>query len=109
MAIPVKLAVVLLLIPTMVMTGVNGISINEAKLLRAQKKLSGLMIFGDSTMDSGNNDYIPTLFRSNFAPYGMNFFNHTPNGRFTDGRLPTDFLGNSIILSFFSYASLYSF
>ncbi|KAL9253378.1 GDSL esterase/lipase-like protein [Drosera capensis] len=92
MAISVKLAVVLLLIPTMVTTGVNGISINEATLVRAQKKLSGLMIFGDSTMDSGNNDYIPTLFRSNFAPYGMNFFNHTPNGRFTDGRLPTDFL-----------------
>lgn len=56
--------------------------------------ISAIFIFGDSTVDSGNNDYIKTAAKSNFPPYGKDFVNHTPTGRFTNGRLVTDFIGN---------------
>ncbi|XP_059637227.1 GDSL esterase/lipase At5g45960-like isoform X2 [Cornus florida] len=49
-------------------------------------------IFGDSTVDSGNNNYIMSPFKSNFPPYGRDFPNHIPTGRFSNGRLVTDFI-----------------
>ncbi|KAL3519910.1 hypothetical protein ACH5RR_018059, partial [Cinchona calisaya] len=54
--------------------------------------ISSAYIFGDSTVDPGNNNYIGTIFKSNFPPYGQDFLNHIPTGRFTNGRLITDFL-----------------
>lgn len=56
--------------------------------------LNTILVFGDSTVDPGNNNYIPTLFRSNFPPYGRDFLDHQPTGRFTNGRLTTDYIGN---------------
>ncbi|KAJ4809699.1 GDSL esterase/lipase APG [Rhynchospora pubera] len=47
--------------------------------------------FGDSTMDVGNNDFLDSDFKANFLPYGRDFMNHTPTGRFCNGKLPTDF------------------
>lgn len=49
-----------------------------------------LLVFGDSTVDPGNNNRLPTTAKANFSPYGRDFFNHTPTGRFCDGRLATD-------------------
>ncbi|EYU28037.1 hypothetical protein ABFS82_13G100900 [Erythranthe guttata] len=51
-----------------------------------------LFVFGDSTVDAGNNNFIKTITKSNFPPYGRDFPNHIPTGRFTNGRLVTDFL-----------------
>ncbi|CAK9179833.1 unnamed protein product [Ilex paraguariensis] len=50
-------------------------------------------IFGDSFLDSGNNNYIntTTLDQSNFWPYGETYFRF-PTGRFSDGRLVSDFI-----------------
>ncbi|XP_057459461.1 GDSL esterase/lipase 5-like isoform X1 [Actinidia eriantha] len=63
-----------------------------------QRRLEGggkvaLYIFGDSLFDSGNNNYIHTtpLDQANFWPYGETFFNF-PTGRFSDGRLMSDFI-----------------
>ncbi|EPS59257.1 hypothetical protein M569_15551, partial [Genlisea aurea] len=55
-----------------------------------------ILIFGDSTADTGNNNYIPTIFRSNFPPYGLRFLNHTPTGRFSDGRIAADFFAKHL-------------
>ncbi|XP_030523860.1 GDSL esterase/lipase 1-like [Rhodamnia argentea] len=52
---------------------------------------AALFIFGDSLNDAGTNNYIDTIFRANFTPYGETFF-HRPTGRFTDGRLIVDFI-----------------
>ncbi|CAO2824659.1 unnamed protein product [Amaranthus hypochondriacus] len=54
---------------------------------------SPLFIFGDSILDVGNNNYIntTTLDQANFWPYGITFF-HFPTGRFSDGRLISDFI-----------------
>ncbi|XAR49841.1 hypothetical protein NMG60_11003997 [Bertholletia excelsa] len=54
---------------------------------------TALYIFGDSFLDSGNNNYIntSTLDRANFWPYGETFFKF-PTGRFSNGRLASDFI-----------------
>ncbi|CAA2954887.1 GDSL esterase lipase At5g45960-like [Olea europaea subsp. europaea] len=57
---------------------------------------SAILIFGDSTVDSGNNNYITTPFKSNFPPYGKDFLNQAATGRFTDGRLANDFIANYV-------------
>ncbi|KAL2494941.1 GDSL esterase/lipase [Forsythia ovata] len=57
---------------------------------------STILIFGDSTVDPGNNNYINTPFRSNFPPYGKDFLNQTATGRFTNGRLANDFIANYV-------------
>ncbi|KAL1364015.1 hypothetical protein HN51_012174 [Arachis hypogaea] len=52
-------------------------------------------IFGDSTVDSGNNNYIDTVpeNRANYKPYGQNGYFKEPTGRFSDGRVIVDFIG----------------
>ncbi|KAK0578789.1 hypothetical protein LWI29_016208 [Acer saccharum] len=55
--------------------------------------ISAIYVFGDSTVDPGNNNYINTVMRADFSPYGRDFVNQMPTGRFTNGRLTTDFLG----------------
>ena len=56
----------------------------------------GLMIFGDSVVDVGNNNYLYTVVKANFPPYGRDFVTHKPTGRFCNGKLATDFTGNNI-------------
>ncbi|KAF7824416.1 GDSL esterase/lipase [Senna tora] len=59
----------------------------------SSKKLSAIYVFGDSTVDPGNNNNLYTLVKSNFAPYGMDFPNQVATGRFTNGKLTTDYIG----------------
>ncbi|KAK9698005.1 hypothetical protein RND81_08G076400 [Saponaria officinalis] len=58
--------------------------------------VSAIFVFGDSTSDPGNNNYIRTPFKSNFAPYGRDFPNHVPTGRFTNGLLSTDYIARYV-------------
>ncbi|KAI3896126.1 hypothetical protein MKX03_020096 [Papaver bracteatum] len=60
--------------------------------IKGTTKIPGIVVFGDSTVDAGNNNQIPTLAKSNFLPYGQDFEGGKPTGRFCNGRLPTDFL-----------------
>ncbi|KAL7142630.1 hypothetical protein ABFS83_08G136800 [Erythranthe nasuta] len=54
----------------------------ENKLERPfNNSISAIFVFGDSTVDSGNNNYVDTPFRSNFPPYGTDFVNRIPTGR----------------------------
>jgi len=54
--------------------------------------VSAVYIFGDSTADPGNNNGLATIFKANFPPYGRDFEDHKPTGRFTNGKLVTDIL-----------------
>ncbi|XP_077229005.1 GDSL esterase/lipase At5g45960-like [Tasmannia lanceolata] len=58
--------------------------------------VSSFFVFGDSTVDPGNNNYIPTIFKSNFSPYGRDFSKHQATGRFCNGRLVTDFIASYV-------------
>ncbi|XP_020228019.1 GDSL esterase/lipase APG [Cajanus cajan] len=64
-----------------------------------------IITFGDSAVDVGNNDYLPTLFKANYPPYGRDFVNHKPTGRFCNGKLATDITAET--LGFKSYAPAY--
>ena len=58
-------------------------------------KVPAIIVFGDSTVDAGNNDYISTVLKSNFEPYGRDFQGGMPTGRFSNGRIPTDFISEA--------------
>ncbi|KAM0920536.1 hypothetical protein ACQ4PT_007480 [Festuca glaucescens] len=55
-----------------------------------------LLIFGDSTVDPGNNNRLRTTAKANFQPYGINFYGRRPTGRFSNGRLATDMLADKL-------------
>ncbi|KAH6786345.1 GDSL-like Lipase/Acylhydrolase superfamily protein [Perilla frutescens var. hirtella] len=65
------------------------------QILESDAKVSSIIVFGDSTVDSGNNNHIPTPLKSNFKPYGRDFDGGKPTGRFSNGRVPTDFLSEA--------------
>lgn len=52
-------------------------------------------IFGDSLVDAGNNNYLPTLSRANIRPNGIDFkaSGGAPTGRYTNGRTIGDIVG----------------
>ncbi|XP_078436363.1 GDSL esterase/lipase APG-like [Wolffia australiana] len=51
--------------------------------------LPAIILFGNSSEDMGKN-YLPTLFKSVFLPYGRDFVMKSPTGRFCNGKLATD-------------------
>lgn len=58
--------------------------------------IPALIVFGDSIMDTGNNNNLPTLLKCNFLPYGKDFPGGFASGRFSDGRVPSDLIGNCL-------------
>lgn len=42
-------------------------------------------VFGDSLVDSGNNNYLATTARADSPPYGLDYPTHRPTGRFSNG------------------------
>ncbi|KAK9055009.1 hypothetical protein SSX86_026088 [Deinandra increscens subsp. villosa] len=73
--------------------------------INADPLVPALCIFGDSVTDAGNNNHVDTLFRANFLPYGRDFKNHKPTGRFCNGKLATDYIAE--FLGFESYPPPY--
>jgi hypothetical protein len=58
----------------------------------ASNKITAIFAFGDSTIDAGNNNHLNSLFRGDHLPYGCDFPNHIPTGRFSNGKISTDYL-----------------
>ncbi|XP_068653951.1 GDSL esterase/lipase At2g30220-like [Aristolochia californica] len=58
--------------------------------------IPALLVFGDSTVDTGNNNYISTSLKANHTPYGLNFNGGAATGRFSDGRLVPDLLASAL-------------
>lgn len=55
--------------------------------------------YGDSIVDSGNNNDLKTLVKCNFSPYGKDFQGGLPTGRFCNGKIPSDILGTYSLIS----------
>ncbi|XP_015623171.1 GDSL esterase/lipase 7 isoform X2 [Oryza sativa Japonica Group] len=51
-----------------------------------------LFVIGDSTADVGTNNYLGTLARADREPYGRDFDTRRPTGRFSNGRIPVDYI-----------------
>ncbi|XP_024988290.1 GDSL esterase/lipase At1g29660-like [Cynara cardunculus var. scolymus] len=58
----------------------------------SEPQLPCYFIFGDSLVDSGNNNELMTAAKANYKPYGVDFPQGV-NGRFTNGRTIADIIG----------------
>ncbi|XP_041002951.1 GDSL esterase/lipase 7-like [Juglans microcarpa x Juglans regia] len=58
-----------------------------------------LYVFGDSLLDSGNNNLLPTLARADYLPYGVDFAEGS-TGRFTNGRTVADYIAEFLGLPY---------
>lgn len=61
------------------------------------QKHTAFFIFGDSSVDAGNNNFIETIpeNKADCHPYGRNGLFEGPTGRFSDGRILVDYLGKT--------------
>ncbi|CAL5055092.1 unnamed protein product [Urochloa decumbens] len=62
---------------------------------KSNNKVPALYVFGDSTADVGNNNYLPggaAVPRANFPHNGVDFPTSRPTGRFSNGYNGVDFL-----------------
>ncbi|KAK7412519.1 hypothetical protein VNO78_03983 [Psophocarpus tetragonolobus] len=62
-------------------------------------------IFGDSLVDTGNNNQLNSLARANYLPYGIDF-SDGPTGRFSNGKTTVDVIAE--LLGFNDYIRPYS-
>ncbi|XP_048636768.1 GDSL esterase/lipase At2g31550-like isoform X1 [Brassica napus] len=68
-------------------------SCNAAANATTKPLFPAILIFGDSTVDTGNNNYpLNTIFRATHFPYGIDLPDHKANGRFSNGKLIPDIL-----------------
>lgn len=51
-----------------------------------EAKSRAFFVFGDSLVDSGNNNYLATTARADSPPYGIDYPSRKPTGRFSNGR-----------------------
>ncbi|XP_050235228.1 GDSL esterase/lipase At2g30310-like [Mercurialis annua] len=70
----------------------NSMTINTTIL----PKFPAFYVFGDSVFDTGNNNYIKTIFKANYRPYGQDFNGGVPTGRFSNGKLIPDMLASAL-------------
>ncbi|GAY68663.1 hypothetical protein CUMW_265900 [Citrus unshiu] len=54
------------------------------------------MAFGDSILDTGNNNNLISLIKCNFPPYGQDFIGGKPTGRFCNGKVLTDLIAEGL-------------
>ncbi|XP_050217674.1 GDSL esterase/lipase At2g30220-like [Mercurialis annua] len=58
---------------------------------------SAVLVFGGSSVDTGNNNYIPyASFKSDYLPYGLDYDYETPTGRFSNGKVIPDFVSSRL-------------
>ncbi|ESQ34783.1 hypothetical protein EUTSA_v10007885mg [Eutrema salsugineum] len=56
------------------------------------KTISAVFFFGDSIFDTGNNNNLDTKVKSNYRPYGMDFPMGVATGRFSNGKVASDYI-----------------
>ncbi|KAK4596693.1 hypothetical protein RGQ29_014643 [Quercus rubra] len=65
-------------------------------LISSQAEARAFFVFGDSLVDSGNNDYLATTARADSPPYGIDYPTHRPTGRFSNGLNIPDIISEQI-------------
>ncbi|GKC95532.1 GDSL esterase/lipase-like protein [Tanacetum coccineum] len=74
----------------------QAIDVVKVRQMAAKNNVSCLYVFGDSSVDPGNNNNLKTDQKVNFLPYGKDFYDSRPTGRFTNGRLATDLIADAL-------------
>ena len=63
-----------------------------------REMVPAMFIFGDSLIDNGNNNNLPSFAKANYFPYGIDF-EGGPTGRFSNGYTMVDEIGGTLSLS----------
>ncbi|KAL6846688.1 hypothetical protein ACP4OV_024136 [Aristida adscensionis] len=61
-----------------------------------RSRVPAILVFGDSIVDTGNNNAVLTLTKADFRPYGQDLNGGVPTGRFSNGRIPPDFVASRL-------------
>ncbi|OIW13322.1 hypothetical protein TanjilG_02842 [Lupinus angustifolius] len=78
-----KLFPLLMLFIVFLSAEINGQNGGRSEMVPA------MFIFGDSLIDNGNNNNLPSFAKANYYPYGIDF-NGGPTGRFSNGYTMVD-------------------
>ncbi|TXG69403.1 hypothetical protein EZV62_004338 [Acer yangbiense] len=99
--------VVAIELPMADLSGVPPFNVTQKSLLTFLKlgdtvkfNVPALYVFGDSTVDSGNNNFLISQAKANYIPYGVDFGDGKPTGRYTNGRNEADFIAQIVGLPF---------
>ncbi|KAL4279082.1 hypothetical protein GQ457_03G031210 [Hibiscus cannabinus] len=74
---------------------------------KGSETVPAMFVFGDSLIDNGNNNDLPSLAKANYFPYGIDF-NGGPTGRFSNGYTMVDEIAQQLglpLIPAFSEAS----
>lgn len=74
--------------------------------LPENETIPALIAFGDSIVDTGNNNDLRTISKCDFPPYGKDFQGGVATGRFSNGKVPADIIGTSLQLIAFTLSPL---
>ncbi|OVA08077.1 Lipase [Macleaya cordata] len=76
--------------------GGDGDGVGEDGGNGGRKELApALFIFGDSLIDNGNNNNLPSFAKANYFPYGIDF-DGGPTGRFSNGYTMVDVIAEQL-------------
>uniref|UniRef100_A0A6N2KI81 GDSL esterase/lipase n=1 Tax=Salix viminalis TaxID=40686 RepID=A0A6N2KI81_SALVM len=85
--------------PTMATPSIAGVIFSLVLALSygaLQAEARVFFVFGDSLVDSGNNNYLATTARADSPPYGIDYPTHRPTGRFSNGLNIPDLISQRI-------------
>ncbi len=67
---------------------------NAVIKLPPNETIPAVLIFGDSIVDTGNNNNLITIGKCNYRPYGNDFKGQVSTGRYSNGKVPSDMIGS---------------
>ncbi|KAK6917649.1 GDSL lipase/esterase [Dillenia turbinata] len=76
---------------------VQAYDLKKLRQLAAENNVTCMLVFGDSSVDPGNNNYLATDSKGNFPPYGEDFLNHQATGRLSNGKLASDLIAEAFV------------
>lgn len=62
------------------------------KVNSQSQRVPALFVFGDSLVEVGNNNFLNSIAKANFFPYGIDY-SRGNTGRFSNGKSFIDFVG----------------
>lgn len=62
------------------------------KVNSQSQRVPALFVFGDSLVEVGNNNFLNSIAKANFFPYGIDY-SRGNTGRFSNGKSFVDFVG----------------
>ncbi|GMY28219.1 GDSL esterase/lipase EXL3-like [Fagus crenata] len=69
---------------------------NAVIKLPPNETIPAVLIFGDSNVDTGNNNNLITIGKCNYRPYGNDFKGQVSTGRYSNGKVLSDMIVESL-------------